>query len=90
MAELVEVKPLNDHKIYLRYSNGLEGEYSLKKVMIKDEYKFLSNDDIFNNVEVDEKTNDIGWGNGITLCKNAIYKQLELIQLAEKLKLDLK
>ena len=89
MAELIKVKPLKDHKIYLKYSNGLEGEYSLKKVMLKEEYKFLSDDEIFDKVEVDKKTNDVGWGNGVTLCKNAIYKQLELMQLAEKLKLDL-
>ena len=89
MAELIKVKPLKDHKIYLKYSNGLEGEYSLKKVMTKSEYEFLNNDEIFAKVEVDKETNDVGWGNGITLCKNAIYKQLELMQLAEKLKLDL-
>lgn len=89
MPELVIVKPLDDHKIYLKYSNGIKGEYSLKKVMLKDEYKFLSDNKLFSNVEIDPKTNDVGWGNGVTLCKNAIYKQLELMQLAQKLKLDI-
>lgn len=89
MAELVDVKPMKDHKIYLKYSNGLEGEYSLKKVMQKDDYKFLSDEKLFAEVKVDEKTNDVTWSNGVLLCKNAIYKQLELMKLAEKLKLDL-
>lgn len=89
MAELIEVKPLKDQKIYLKYSNGLEGSYSLKKVMLKDEYKFLNDENIFKKVTVDKATNDVTWGNGILLCKNAIYKQLELMQLAEKLKLNI-
>ena len=89
MADLVEVKPLKNHKIYLKYSNGLEGEYSLAKVMQKDDYKFLNDDEMFANVKVDEKTNDVTWDNGVLLCKNAIYKQLELMKLAEKLKLNI-
>lgn len=89
MAELVKVKPLKDHKIYLKYSNGFEGEYSLKKVMQKEEYEFLNDEKIFAEVKVDEKTNDVTWGNGVLLCRNAIYKQLELMKLAEKLKLDI-
>lgn len=40
MAELVEVKPLKDQKIYLKYSNGLEGIYSLAKVMQKKNTNF--------------------------------------------------
>lgn len=89
MAELVEVKPLKDQKIYLKYSNGLEGIYSLAKVMQKEEYKFLNDEKIFKKITVDKKTNDVTWGNGVLLCKNAIYKQLELMQLAEKLKLNI-
>ena len=85
MAELIEVKALKDQKIYLKYSNGLEGIYSLAKVMQKEEYKFLNDE----KVTVDKKTNDVTWGNGVLLCKNAIYKQLELMQLAEKLKLNI-
>ena len=89
MAELIEVKPLNDYKIYLKYSNGLEGEYSLKKVMLKFEYEFLNDEKIYKTVKVEKETNDVSWENGVLLCKNAIYKQLELLKLAEKLKLDL-
>jgi len=89
MAELIEVKALKDQKIYLKYSNGLEGIYSLAKVMQKEEYKFLNDEKVFKKVTVDKKTNDVTWGNGVLLCKNAIYKQLELMQLAEKLKLNI-
>lgn len=89
MAELIEVKPLKEQKIYLKYSNGLEGIYSLAKVMQKEEYKFLNDEKFFKKVSVDKKTNDVTWGNGVLLCKNAIYKQLELMQLAEKLKLNI-
>lgn len=89
MADLIEVKPLKDQKIYLKYSNGIDGEYSLKKVMQKKEYEFLNDEKIFKNVSIDKKTNDVCWGNGVLLCKNAIYKQIELMKLAEKLKLDI-
>jgi len=89
MYKLIEIKPLAEFKIYLKYSNGLCGEYDLTKIILKNEFKILRSEKIFNQVFIDEKTNDICWPCGINLCKDAVYKQLELKLLMKNLRIDL-
>ncbi|MFA7288848.1 MAG: hypothetical protein WC055_08200 [Melioribacteraceae bacterium] len=89
MAKLISVSPLGKDKIYLKYDDGLEGEYSLIKLMNKFEYEELSNELMFNSVSVCPKTNDVTWKNGSSICKNALYRQLELMQMARNIGLDL-
>ena len=89
MPKLVEVKPVDGLLIYLKYSNGVEGEFSLERTAAKKEYEILKEDSFFKKVYIDSKTNDVTWGEGLSLCKNAIYKQLELKSLMKSLKLDL-
>lgn len=89
MYKLIEVKPLDHFKLFLRYSNGVKGEYDLSKIIERDEYKILRSEKIFNRVFIDEKTNDVCWPCGVSLCKNSIYQQLELKSLMKNLKIDL-
>lgn len=89
MYKLIEVKPLDDFKIFLKYSNGVCGEYDLKKIIERGEFKILRSEKIFHQVFVDEKTNDVCWPCGVSLCKNAIYRQLELNSLMKNLQIDM-
>lgn len=89
MYKLIEVKPLENFKLFLRYSNGVKGEYDLNSVIKKDEYRILRSEKIFNQVFIDEKTNDIFWPCGVNLCKSAVYRQLELKSLMKNLHIDL-
>lgn len=88
MYKLIEVKPLNDFKILLKYSNGVSGEYDLSKVIQRNDFKILRSEKIFNQVFIDEKTNDVCWPCGVSLCKNAIYRQIELKSIVNKLHID--
>ncbi len=89
MYKLIEVVPVNSYKLFLKYSNGITGEYDLSNLIYNDEYKTLRNEKSFRQVYIDEKTNDLVWPCGITLCKNAIYRQLELRSLMKNLNIDL-
>lgn len=89
MAKLISVSPLGKDKIYLKYDDELEGEYSLIKLMTKFEYEALLDESMFNSVSVCPTTNDVTWGNGSSICKNALHKQLELLQMARDIGLDL-
>ena len=89
MAVPVEVKALRELKLYVKYSDGLDGVISLKRHEKDPSYDKLLEFDYFATVSIDKKTKDIYWDNGISLCKNAVYKQLDLIRLAKSLKLDL-
>ena len=89
MYKLIEVKPLENFKLFLRYSNGVKGEYDLSKVIERDDFKILRSEKIFNQVFIDEKTNDIFWPCGVSLCRDAVYRQLELKSLMKNLSIDL-
>ncbi len=88
MPKLVEVKALDDFSIYLKYSDGLEGEYSLSKVIQQKDFASIRDKHIFNKVSIDKKTNDVVWQEGVSLCKNALYKTLQLKNLMKSFCID--
>jgi len=89
LAEPVSVQAVNSTVIYLKYDNGNEGEIDLDKTIERNKYEELKNNDEFSKVFLDGKSHDISWPCGIQLCKNALFKQLELINLLKRLKLDI-
>ena len=89
MAFPVYVKPLKNSVIYLKYSDGMEGEIDLNKTINRNNYDKLKEPSIFSQVYIDEKTRDICWACGVEMCQNALYKQLELIALMKRLKVDI-
>ena len=90
MPKPVEVKAIDHMMLFVKYSDGLEGVISLLHQIKNPVYKDLLNMKYFSSVTIDENTKDICWDNGVYLCKDAIYKQLDLVRLAKSLKLDLK
>ena len=82
------VDPQEDYKIFVKYSDGLEGIFNCKKLLKKKEYKELMDIENFNQVYIDEKTKDICWNEDLTMCKNALYRILELQKLSNSLNLE--
>ncbi len=85
----VSVKALEDYKIYLVYSNGIKGEINLSHLKKNPDYQNLFYDKNFDNVFIDESTKEIKWKSGESICKNAVYRQLELKNLVNKLHIDI-
>ena len=69
MAKIISVIPLDNFRIYVKYSDGLEGELSLKHLIKRDGYKMLVNPEVFNSVRINPKSKDIIWNGGISICK---------------------
>lgn len=78
MKKIVEVKSFPDKKIYVKYSNGMDGKVSLEKLTTREQFAELQNVDVFKDVKIDEKSGDIIVNGNIELCKNAMYGILEL------------
>lgn len=78
MKKIIEIKALPEKKIYLKYSNGMEGIISLQKMITREEFAKFQNVDIFVDIRIDESSGDIIINGNIELCKNAIYGILEL------------
>jgi len=78
MRKIIEVKTLPNKKLFVKYSNGMEGKISLEKLTTREQYEELKSIDVFEDVVIDEKSGDIIVNGNIELCKNAMYGILDL------------
>ena len=78
MRKIIEVKSLSDKKLFIKYSDGMEGKISLEKMTTREQFEDLQDVDVFTDVKIDEKSGDIILNGNIEICKNATYGILEL------------
>ena len=74
LVDIVEVKPLGGHKLYLRFADGLQGEIDLDK-LVRWEGVFapLSSPQRFSEVRVHPELGTIVWPNGADLDPDVLY-----------------
>jgi hypothetical protein len=75
MPTVVEVKPLEDYRIWLRFSDGIEGIANLSEFAGKGVFELWDVDDEFRNVRIGEG-GGIEWGDQIDLCPDALYLKI--------------
>jgi len=78
MRKITEVKSLPEKKIFVKYSNGMEGTISLERLSTREQFAELRNVDVIQNIFVDEKSGDIVVNENIILCQNALYGIFDL------------
>jgi hypothetical protein len=84
-----EIKVIGNSKLYVKYSDGISGEISLKHLLKHTEHPEFLDPAFLKKVIIDPKSGDPVWPNGVSLCKNAIYRQLELKKLMKNLHINL-
>ena len=89
MAKLVDVDTCGTVSVHLKYSDKLEGKVDLAKTIQRNGYDQLYDKSEFDKVFIDEYTNELCWPSGVRMCANALYKQLSLLELMHRLKIDL-
>jgi hypothetical protein len=89
MPKPEEVKVIDNSKLFVKYSDGIAGEISLSSLLRDEKHPEFKDPDYLKKVSIDPESEDPVWPNGISLCKNAIYKQLELKQLMKNLHIDI-
>ena len=75
MKKAVEAKPLSGYRIWLRYSDGVEGEVDLSDLAGRGVFKAWTDRKFFEGVHVD-KSGAISWNEDIDLCPDALYLRL--------------
>lgn len=85
MRKIVEVKSHSGKKIFVKYSDGMEGILSIVKLAEREEYKALRSIDKFEDAYIHADTGDIIINGNIELCKNATYDILSLKKQMEAL-----
>lgn len=75
MLEPLEVEALPGYKLWLRYSDGVEGEVDLSEFAGRGVFKLWNDYDVFENVHVGEQ-GQIAWSGEIDMCPDALYLRL--------------
>lgn len=69
MQSITEVKPLDDYKLLIRFSDSFSALIDIKPFIQKGISKRLLDKSFFNRVKIDE-FGGISWDNGFDFCPN--------------------
>ena len=75
MKKAINVKALSGYRIWLRYTDGVEGEVDLSHLAGRGVFKAWSDRKVFEGVHVDE-SGAIAWSEELDLCPDALYLRL--------------
>ncbi len=77
LKDIVEVKPLGEHRLYLRFEDGVEGEVDLDKLIsFNGVFEPLRDPALFKQVSVNSDLGTICWPNGADLAPEMLYGEL--------------
>jgi len=75
MARPIEIKPLPNFRLWMRYDDGTEGEVDLADLAGRGVFKAWDDLAFFNSVQLGSH-GAIEWGMAIDICPDAMYLQL--------------
>lgn len=76
MERVVAVKPLPNYRVWLRFTDGAEGEVDLSKLVGRGVFASWNNPAEFAKVSVDPATQTICWPGGIDLDPDVLYHSI--------------
>ncbi|GAB4411908.1 MAG: hypothetical protein OHK0032_07870 [Thermodesulfovibrionales bacterium] len=76
MHRIVEVKPLENYRLWLRFSDGVEGTVDLSGLVGKGVFSSWQDLNFFNSVYIDPESHTVTWQGGIDLCPDTLYAKL--------------
>jgi hypothetical protein len=72
MPELVEVKPLDNYRLWVRYADGVEGVVDLSHLAGRAVFALWNDYPKFREVHIGP-SGELAWSEEIDLCPDAIY-----------------
>lgn len=75
MPKPVEVKPLENYRLWLKYSDGVEGTADLSEFAGKGVFALWNDYTKFQNVRIGE-SGEIAWGEEVDMCPDAMYLKI--------------
>ncbi|MFC2173405.1 DUF2442 domain-containing protein [Acidobacteriota bacterium] len=72
MNRPVEIRALDGYKIWIRYSDGIEGEVDLSALLGRGVFRAWEDKALFMKVKIGQ-AGAITWGDDIELCPDALY-----------------
>ena len=75
MLKILSAKALFDYKIWIQYSDGVEGEVDLSHLVGKGVFSAWKEANVFQNFRV-EYGRSISWSEEIDLCADSLYLEM--------------
>jgi hypothetical protein len=75
MLTPIEVKPLPDYRLYLRYADGVTGEVDLSSLVGQGVFHLWNDVKAFEDVSVGSG-GELRWSDDVDICADALYMQL--------------
>lgn len=76
MKRIVDVEALENYRIKVRFSDGLEGVVDLSDMVGKGVFEAWIDAGHFARVFVDPATLTVAWPGGIDLCPDSLYEEI--------------
>lgn len=76
MVRVVEVKPLPAYRLWVRFSDGLEGEYAVEPERRGGVFQRLRDAGAFEAVSINKDFGCVEWPGGVDLCPNAMRAEM--------------
>lgn len=77
LVDIVEVKVLEDYKLFLRFEDNVKGEIDISKVVpFKGVFEKLRDKKFFSRVTINKEVGTICWENGADLAPCTLYDYL--------------
>lgn len=75
MFRVVDVNPLPEFRLRLRYSDGVEGVVDLSHLAGKGVFRIWDDPGVFENAAIGSG-GEIRWGDDVDICADALYMEL--------------
>ena len=75
MQKIVELKPLPEYKLRVRFADGVEGEADLSHLAGKGVFSIWNDYAEFEKARIGEH-GELLWEGGVDLCPDAVYLQI--------------
>jgi hypothetical protein len=76
MHRIVEVKPLANYRVWIKFSDGVEGTVDLSELAGKGVFSAWNDVNFFNSVFIDPESHTIAWPERIDLCPDTLYAKV--------------
>ena len=77
LKDIVEVKPLGDYRLYLRFEDGVAGELDFAgRLRFEGVFAALRDPAVFAQVRIHLELGTIAWPNGADLDPDVLYAEL--------------
>lgn len=75
MFKLIEVRPLPDYRLHLRYDDGVVGDVDLSSLVGKGVFRLWNDPEAFQHVAIGSG-GELRWSDEVDLCADALYMQI--------------